>query len=46
MTRVVAPRLIHDHTQSLHEAIDLARSWAVKPPPAATPSEQCELHIL
>jgi putative membrane protein len=44
--RVLAHRLIADHSKSLHEAIDLAREWGIKPPPASTPSMQWELHQL
>jgi putative membrane protein len=44
--RALAQRLIKDHTQSLHDAIQLAEQWGMKPPPSATPSEQWELHRL
>jgi putative membrane protein len=42
-TRTLAQRLIADHSKSLHDAVELARRWGLKPPPAATPSEQWEL---
>jgi putative membrane protein len=44
--RALAQRLMRDHTKSLHDAIELAQEWGMKPPPAATPSEQWELHRL
>jgi putative membrane protein len=44
--RALGRRLIHDHTQSLHDAIDLAHRFRVGVPPAATPSEQWELNRL
>src|SRR5213082_3268733 len=40
----LARRLIKDHAKSLHDAIALAQRWGTKPPPAATPSMQWELH--
>lgn len=42
--KALARRLIHDHTQSLHDAIDLAHEVGAPVPPAATPSEQWELN--
>jgi putative membrane protein len=42
--RALARRLITDHSKSLQESIQLAERWGVKPPPAATPSEQWELN--
>jgi putative membrane protein len=44
--RSLAQRLIRDHTKSLHDAVALARKWGLKPPPAATPSQQWELNRL
>jgi len=44
--RTLAHRLIVDHTKSLHDAVQLALRWGLKPPPAATPSEQWELNRL
>jgi putative membrane protein len=44
--RAYAQRLIHDHTQSLQEAIATAQRWGIGVPPAATPSEQWELNRL
>jgi predicted outer membrane protein len=45
-TKALARRLITDHTKSLHDAMELAMRWGMKPPPAATPSEQWELNRL
>jgi putative membrane protein len=44
--RALGRRLIHDHTQSLHDAVALAHDFGVGVPPAATPSEQWELNRL
>jgi putative membrane protein len=44
--RSLAQRLIRDHTKSLHDAVQLALRWGMKPPPSATPSEQWELNRL
>jgi predicted outer membrane protein len=39
-------RMIHDHSQSLSDAVRLARELGVGVPPAATPSQQWELNRL
>jgi putative membrane protein len=44
--RALARRLIHDHSKSLRDAVELAHEWGMKAPPAATPSEQWELNRL
>jgi putative membrane protein len=44
--RHLARVLRHDHTQSVHDAIDTARELGVHPPSAPTESEQWELRIL
>jgi putative membrane protein len=44
--RALARRLIADHAKSLREASELARRWGMKPPPAATPSQQWQLNRL
>jgi putative membrane protein len=44
--RALAQRLIEDHSKSLRDAVELARQWGMKPPPAATPSQQWQLHRL
>jgi putative membrane protein len=42
--RALARRLIHDHSKSLADAVELATDLGVGVPPAATPSEQWELN--
>src|SRR3954447_514279 len=42
--KALARRLIRDHAKSLQEAVATALRWGMKPPPAATPSEQWELN--
>jgi putative membrane protein len=44
--KAFAQRLISDHSKSLASAVALAERWGMKPPPAATPSEQWELNRL
>ena len=46
IVRVLARRLVKDHSKSLHDALELAHEWGMKGPPAATPSEQWELNRL
>jgi putative membrane protein len=46
VVRSLARRLITDHTKSLHDAVQLAVRWGMKPPPSATPSQQWQLNRL